>query len=119
MAKVFVEREGNSRLRMFNTLGRKIESGEFVIIGTISGVALEDTLPNAYGAFHVETGLVIQAGQADFASGANFADANGLVYFDDGQFTNDGSNLVGQVIDPLNNGVIRIAKYFSVFVGGV
>jgi len=118
MAKVFVEREGNSRLRMFNTLGRKIEAGEFVIVGAISGVALEDTLPNAYGAFHVETGLVIQVGQADFASTANFGTANVPVYFDSGEFNHVGDNLVGQVVDPLRDGVVRFAKYFRVVEGG-
>jgi len=114
MAKAFVEKEGNSRLRLANTTNATIEKGDFAILGNISGVALEEVRAGYVGAFHVEEGLVCQIGQADFASGANFT-WNAPVYFDDGEFSHEGTSLVGQVTEQLTNGVVRFAKFFRVY----
>ena len=112
-AKVFVEREQNSRLRLVNTTGATVEKEEFVILGGISGVALERIENGKVGAFHVEEGIVLQIGQADIASGAVFP-ANSLVYYDNGEFGSAKTgHLVGQVTEPLTSGVIRFAKFFK------
>lgn len=121
MAKVFVEKEGNTRLRVTNTTSSEIAKDDFVIIGSISGVALEDIPVGRVGAIHCEEGLVVQVGIADFQVSTDFSDANDHVYFDPtagsgGKFVGTSSvtaKLVGQVIEPQTSGVMRFAKYFK------
>jgi len=118
MAKVFVEKEGNSRLRLANNTARTVAKDDFVILGGISGVALEETRAGFVGAFHVEEGLVLQIGQADFATGASFAWNAPVFYLPDGTFSNTGAAgafLVGQVTEQLASGVVRFAKYFRAY----
>jgi len=116
--KVYVEKELNSRLRMVNTSGAAVVAGEFVILGKISGVALESIPAGGVGAFHVEEGLVLQVGQADFGTGATFNTANADVFFgttDKNFYNATGANrvLVGQVIEPTVSGVMRFAKNYN------
>jgi len=111
---VFVEREGNSRLRMANTLGRNIAKGELAVLGSIIGVALEDVPLGGVGAFHVEQGIVLRAARED-TDGA-FA-ANGPVAFDAalGVFSAGGDVIVGQALEPIGaENVLRFAKYYKV-----
>jgi len=120
MAKVFVEKEGNSRLRMVNTTDAAIEKGDFAVLGSISGVALEKVAPGATGAFHVEEGLLFQISASNVGGGlTNMETANGLVYFDmaNGTFHGAaaGGEIVGQVIEPLRGGVVRAAKFFRTY----
>ena len=115
MAKTFVEKEQCTRLRLVNTRITPIEEGEFVILGDISGVALEDVPVGKIGAFHVEEGIVLQVSSDDIETGSTFS-ANGNVRFTSaGKFTSASGSIVGQVVEPLTNGVLRFAKFYKAY----
>jgi len=117
-ARVFVEREQNARIRLRNTSGAAVKKEDFVLLGKISGVALENLEAGAVGAFHVEEGILLQVAQADFDTAVTFTTANAEVYYDGEKFSDasgTGKVLVGQVVEPTVKGVMRFAKFYRTY----
>jgi hypothetical protein len=118
-ATVFVEKEGADHLRLYNDSGANVAQGEFCVIGGIAAVADEAVVSGAIGSFHVEEGIVLQAGSvADCVVGeCTFATGGQKVYWNPvtkkfSDTRQPGYLKVGTLVEILAGGVIRFAKRF-------
>jgi hypothetical protein len=118
-ATVYVEKEDADHLRLFNDSGANVAQDEFCVIGGIAAVADEAVVSGAVGSFHIEEGVILQAGSvADCVSGeCTFATGGQRVYWNpvSKKFSDTrkpGYLTVGTLTEILASGVIRFAKRF-------
>jgi hypothetical protein len=82
MSTVYVEKEKNDVLRMFNGSGLDIDQDQFVVLNGFNAIAENDVLNDEYGEFQVEEGLQVQVAAADQEPGENtFLTLGQEVYF--------------------------------------
>jgi predicted RecA/RadA family phage recombinase len=77
---VFVDKEKNDHVPIYNGSGSAIVRGQFVVMNGICGVADQDIAAGAYGTVHIEEGIEIQTD--DLVTGENtFATLGQKVYW--------------------------------------
>jgi predicted RecA/RadA family phage recombinase len=80
MAKVYIEKERVDHVWIKNNTGAAIDQGDFVVIGSLSGVADRRALAAESLSIHIEPFLEIQVGQDDLIAAAN-ANADGKTIY--------------------------------------
>jgi len=118
MATVYVEVEQVDHIRLNNDTGDDLDQYDITVIGDYVCIADEDIDDGDVGSFHVEDGIILQAGDDEFTDQEEtFATVNQIVYFDSAtgllsDTSTSGYYAIGQLVEIRNSeGVIRFSKF--------